>query len=80
MVPCYICATPCKDWGTGYYSCCAQCSSDILVEEDCVPDFSDNGFPSEYDDAIAKVKSRIKHKYSKECPCGIHPADCEYHR
>jgi hypothetical protein len=81
---CYICSVPCTDWGLSYYSCCPQCSADILEEEGMLRDYSENGFPDSFDEGIAKLKSRIKirsnKKYSNECPCGIHPSDCEYHK
>lgn len=91
LISCYICGEDCRDWGNLYTSCCDLCSYDVMLKAGETPELKANGFGEEYDYALQAVKARSKltvkvnneskkKTYTDECPCGLHPSQCDYHR
>lgn len=91
---CYICGDLCTDQGSDWISCCGFCSNKVKQRayNDSEDRFMDDGFSPHsamWRDAIEFVAnifiksprlSKAINKYTDECPCGIHPKACEYHR
>jgi hypothetical protein len=86
-VPCYVCAKPTRDYGDHCYNCCRNCSDKIcnIAGRNNFAGSTGCGFKKDIEDtygwyeAICHVINKSK-KYQDECPCGIHPSDCSYHK
>ena len=83
---------PCKNWGPSFVNCCGKCADEVKEEDPvlhCTIGIGDDGFDVRWTKGLEEVKNRFAvkssklsklNKYINECPCGIHPSTCEYHK
>jgi hypothetical protein len=84
---CYICGNQTKDFtaqdSREIRNCCKNCGVLIYIamgELEFTINTIDDGYPAQYFAVIDSIKNKTKSKYKAECPCGINPLDCDYHK